>query len=359
MKDSTEYYRQKYKTGIQFRDSVVVLQEEPSRIDLYHESGISLRKLTDREVSFVKNLKIGIPLTDIEEALANPRIKKIVDILDQKGALKTSHWNKTQACSSSLDRQLEWLSNFTASPTQAQAAISSKRVFVLGCGGTGSVIAQHLSHAGVGEFVLMDGGVLDLPDLNRQLPYMPCQVGQSKVECLGEYLRAHDPKSEIAQIPRNAQTMKDLVEALQLYQPDIFVCGADTPIGLINSWAAQAAARTNTPVLFGNVGLEAATIGPFLVCNNAKEAYATKHKEIAERLADNASIMKSSIGFTNTLASAILAFDAFRFLSGCHPPLTLHKTYDLNFFSMTKTLVKNWEENLMSAAQSNLEMTEL
>lgn len=62
------------------------------------------------------------------------------------------------------------------------ARLSEKTVAVFGLGGVGSYAAEALSRAGVGHLIFIDGDVVDITNLNRQLVADLTTVGQSKAE---------------------------------------------------------------------------------------------------------------------------------------------------------------------------------
>lgn len=68
--------------------------------------------------------------------------------------------------------------------------LRSSHVAVLGMGGLGCVAAEQLARSGVGELTLVDRGVVDEPDLGRQVLYTRADLGRPKVEAAAERLRA-------------------------------------------------------------------------------------------------------------------------------------------------------------------------
>lgn len=61
----------------------------------------------------------------------------------------------------------------------------------------GGTAALYLAAAGIGKLTLIHQGVLDLPDLNRQVLMDPEWLGRSRVRCARESLRKFNPKVEI------------------------------------------------------------------------------------------------------------------------------------------------------------------
>ena len=62
-------------------------------------------------------------------------------------------------------------------------------VLVAGAGGLGTVVLQILVRSGVGKLYIVDHGIVDEPDLNRQILYTREHLGKSKVEIASKQLR--------------------------------------------------------------------------------------------------------------------------------------------------------------------------
>ncbi|MBM7559412.1 ThiF family adenylyltransferase [Marinitoga litoralis] len=75
--------------------------------------------------------------------------------------------------------------------------LQKSKVLVVGAGGLGSNVLQHLVRLGIGEIYIYDDGVLDMPDLNRQILYTPEDIGKEKVFVAKEKLLEINPDVEI------------------------------------------------------------------------------------------------------------------------------------------------------------------
>ncbi len=62
----------------------------------------------------------------------------------------------------------------------AQGRLARSRVLIVGAGGLGSPAAMYLAAAGVGAITLVDGDVVDLTNIHRQLLYGTADVGKAK-----------------------------------------------------------------------------------------------------------------------------------------------------------------------------------
>ena len=74
-----------------------------------------------------------------------------------------------------------------------QEKLGASRVLVCGCGGLGSPALLYLAAMGIGRLGLLDGDVLSLSNLNRQLLYGRGDVGRPKVEAAAERIHILNP----------------------------------------------------------------------------------------------------------------------------------------------------------------------
>lgn len=81
-----------------------------------------------------------------------------------------------------------------------QQRIADATVLIAGVGGLGATVSQLLVRAGIGKLYLVDDGIIDWPDLNRQVLYGENDVGRKKLELARERLLAINSATEIALI---------------------------------------------------------------------------------------------------------------------------------------------------------------
>lgn len=79
-----------------------------------------------------------------------------------------------------------------------QKKLSETSVAVCGLGGLGSNIATALARMGVGRLHLIDFDKVDITNLHRQ-QYFPDQLGQPKIDALGDTIRRIAPYIEVVQ----------------------------------------------------------------------------------------------------------------------------------------------------------------
>lgn len=78
--------------------------------------------------------------------------------------------------------------------------LSNARILVIGLGGVGSFAAEFLARAGVGTMHIADGDIVDITNINRQLPALHSTVGQHKVELVASRLLDINPKLNLVKI---------------------------------------------------------------------------------------------------------------------------------------------------------------
>ena len=76
---------------------------------------------------------------------------------------------------------------------KGQKKLSQAKVLVIGAGGLGSPAALYLAAAGIGTIGLVDGDVVDLSNLQRQILHSTATIGVPKVESGRRTLSALNP----------------------------------------------------------------------------------------------------------------------------------------------------------------------
>lgn len=78
--------------------------------------------------------------------------------------------------------------------------LDNANVLVVGLGGVGSFAAEFLARAGVGKMTIVDGDVVDITNINRQLPALHSTVGEPKVKIVGDRLMDINPELKLTRI---------------------------------------------------------------------------------------------------------------------------------------------------------------
>jgi adenylyltransferase/sulfurtransferase len=78
-----------------------------------------------------------------------------------------------------------------------QARLKAAKVLIVGAGGLGSPLGLYLAAAGVGTIGLVDGDVLELSNLQRQIAHETAQIGRPKVASAAAAMRRINPLVQI------------------------------------------------------------------------------------------------------------------------------------------------------------------
>lgn len=80
---------------------------------------------------------------------------------------------------------------------EKQERLAQAHLLIVGLGGVGSWAAEMLCRAGAGAMTIIDADVVDVTNINRQMPALASTVGQPKCDVVAERLRAINPDIKI------------------------------------------------------------------------------------------------------------------------------------------------------------------
>jgi len=107
---------------------------------------------------------------------------------------------------------------------EGQQKLKAARILVVGAGGLGSPAALYLAAAGVGTLGILDGDVVDVSNLQRQILHLTSSVGVSKVQSAKDRLNAHNP--HVSVVTHNVRLRSDNAMGI-LNDYDIIIDGSD------------------------------------------------------------------------------------------------------------------------------------
>lgn len=161
-----------------------------------------------------------------------------------------------------FDRQLPYLAEFGA-PAELQRRLRDATVAIIGCGGLGTWALGGLAGAGVGHFVLVDDDTVEPSNLNRQILYVDADIGRSKAECAGEWVRRFAPRTDVTTICRRMRGVEDIAPLAR--DADLVILLADWPAYEIERWVNEACIAASTPYIACGQGTPIMKIGPLYV----------------------------------------------------------------------------------------------
>ncbi len=116
------------------------------------------------------------------------------------------------------DRQLRVLGS------DRQLLLKKSHVLVVGAGGLGSAVLYYLTAAGIGRITVVDNGVIELSNLNRQILYTTKDVGKHKIDVLKKKLKELNPYVEIVGIK---ERFNDILAERLIPKVDVVVDALD------------------------------------------------------------------------------------------------------------------------------------
>lgn len=72
-----------------------------------------------------------------------------------------------------------------------------KKIVIFGVGGAGGYAAEALARAGIYNIGLVDHGIIDITDINRQITALQSTIGRKKTEVMEERIREINPDAEV------------------------------------------------------------------------------------------------------------------------------------------------------------------
>jgi molybdopterin/thiamine biosynthesis adenylyltransferase len=82
-------------------------------------------------------------------------------------------------------------------------------------GGLGCAVSDQLVRAGIGRLILLDDGVVDEPDLNRQILFTMKDLGKAKVEAAAARLSAIHGRTRITPLDRRIEENESFLREMR------------------------------------------------------------------------------------------------------------------------------------------------
>ncbi|ATZ21378.1 ThiF family adenylyltransferase [Mesoplasma tabanidae] len=129
-----------------------------------------------------------------------------------------------------------------------QKKINKTSVTILGLGGGGFTLLEHLICIGVKKINVVDFDKIDYSNLNRQNIWTLKDIGKYKVDVAYEYAKSKDPKISINRSYKKMKSVSDVLE--QICESEwVFSC-MDEPPYLLQRIVNRACIIKNKPVVF-------------------------------------------------------------------------------------------------------------
>lgn len=271
----------------------------------------------DDYIEIIKKLEKGVSEVELKDICKNN--SDFFEFILESGYLYST--KKENNILPYCSRTIHYLATHTNHPYESQERIEKSIVMILGLGGTGGSILQHLVSAGVINFILVDSARVNVEDLNRQFIYENDSLEKNKVEAAKEYILRINKNCQITTHNSYISSKLDL-EKLNINNISLVVNAFDTPSN-INTIVGDFCINRRLPLYFAGVGINDAQVGPIFVpgqtsCPSCFEDLLIQKRSDDEKHAREISKTppKASCGPTNSIVSAMASLDITHFLYG-------------------------------------------
>ncbi|AVF47526.1 tRNA threonylcarbamoyladenosine dehydratase [Elizabethkingia anophelis] len=92
--------------------------------------------------------------------------------------------------------------------------LKKSSILIVGMGGVGSFAAEFIARSGVGNLTIVDGDIIDITNINRQLPALHSAVGDDKVELMARRILDINPELNLTRINEflNPERMEEVIQ---------------------------------------------------------------------------------------------------------------------------------------------------
>lgn len=112
--------------------------------------------------------------------------------------------------------------------------LATVHVLIVGLGGVGAYAAEQICRAGIGKMTIVDADIVNMSNLNRQLPALHSTIGKPKAEVVGARLKDINPELELTVINElirderteeilNSSKYDFIVDAIDSLSPKVFL----------------------------------------------------------------------------------------------------------------------------------------
>lgn len=322
----------RFPEGVTLRPGVRYCVEHGAPAIIF--AGERLHRLATRDparlLPVLAQLHAGADVGALLALLPDPDGSRLLDTLDRHGLLRGAYAN--EHAGTALERQVHYLAAFVADPNRAQRALRDAGVCIVGCGGLGGAVLQHLLGAGVARFWLIDFDRVAPDNFNRQFLPQWSDIGRPKVGALADAIRRLAPAVTVNECHGRVHDAADLELLLDGARPDVVLCCADSPLGVVQSAVARHCLNAGTACTFGGVGVEFGVVGPLLHESARLQTYLARMAKLVGIADDErAPTPLASFGVTNTIVAALLARDVIEYLAGIRQPATLNQMLRFRF----------------------------
>lgn len=309
---------------IMFKKSTVIAFTENQEVILIGEKVLRVKNVSQNILTVFNKIVAGVVVRELYELMPNKEIESLLAFLQENGL--TRDWYKNEFQETAVEKQVDFFSDFLDDPNAAQKKILNTSVCIIGCGGTGNIVAQHLVASGVKKFTLIDDDLVNISNFNRQFCFDLQDLKMPKVEALSKYILSKDKNISVKIHNIKIDSQDKLKEVLNSHQkPDIIICCADSPPIEIRSIVLNYSISSNTPCLFGSVGVRDGVIGPLLTEKEYMKKFLARNQEMSLKVKGSSlTTVSSSISYLNTIVGCLMSAEIVDWITKIRDPRSLN-----------------------------------
>ncbi|MBV9575124.1 MAG: ThiF family adenylyltransferase [Gammaproteobacteria bacterium] len=336
-------------------------------IYFFHHPGIAIQmKDPSKFISSVCKLLDGKRnLAELSQELApffpseTPYLEKLLYVLDKEYLLEDSECNYPEKLTeydiARWSRNIEFFGAHCKAKENKyshQEKLKAAKVTVFGLGGVGSNILYNLAAMGVCNIKAVDFDKIELSNLNRQIIYNECDVGQLKSAVAKNRISNFLPHANIEFINKKISCSEDIEEFIS--NQDIVIAAIDHPREKIIDWFNLACVKKNVPFLCGSLdsrlvtyyGIVPGETGCVECWKLSKQKTGFVFQDIIQQenfissLSPNVAIMPFI-----SLVSGFVTNEFLKIITGIAEPQCLGKLCAFDFITSRITISECWDKN--------------
>jgi len=225
-----------------------------------------------------------------------------------------------------------------ADPTWIADNLANSAILILGLGGTGSVVLEHVAPSGLGRFILVDDDIVEASNLERQLMYNARSIGHSKVHCASRHVLDRNPNAHIDVFETRIES-KEVLFALLDKVEKIDACAVciDHPPDQIFDIASSVLWERNIPFVHGGVMCRSGFWGPFFSrTHGSPEPKKFSIWNVPSQKTLHPNPAKICFSPYNAIIAGFMAADLLHFLSGVTHYVDFKERTFFNFNTCTQ-----------------------
>jgi molybdopterin/thiamine biosynthesis adenylyltransferase len=330
-------FLERYQDGVIIKKSWTVRFTETEAI-FFGTRLFSITNLTTASLEAIKRIVLGVRIEELVEYLPEAEVAELISHLDRDDLIRPAY--KNEFVGTAWEKQVEFFADFVDDPNAAQRRLLDTSICVVGCGGTGNTVIQHLASAGIKKFTLIDDDLVEKGNFNRQFCFDNNDIGKPKVEALKNYIIARNSAAQVRTICEKVNDSADLDRLLAGdLQPHVIVGCADTPPVAIHIAIVEYCLKNNVICTFGGLGIHHGHVGPLLTEASHQQRYLEHRQQqlqFISRLtsADGGnSLATGSISYMAATVSSLMVGDLIDLLADIRTPPSLNTIGRYNPYS--------------------------